>query len=43
MTVEERIQDLKEEVVSLKEEIKKLKDFVVKETMKANYLKRNEF
>ena len=43
MTVEEGIQDLKEEVVSLKEEIKKLKDFVVKETMKANYLKRNEF
>ena len=43
MTVEERIQDLKEEVVSLKEEIKKLKDFVVNDTMKANYLKRNEF
>jgi len=43
MTVEERIQDLKEEVVSLKEEIKKLKDFVVNGTMKANYLKRNEF
>ena len=43
MTVEKQIQDLKEEVVALKEEIKALKDFVVKQTVTANYLKRNEF
>ena len=43
MTVEKQIQDLKEEVVSLKEEIKALKDFMVTQTMAANYLKRNEF
>ena len=43
MTVERQIQDLKEEVVGLKEEIKALKDFMVKQTMTANYLKRNEF
>jgi len=43
MTVEKQIQDLKEEVIGLKEEIKALKDFMVTQTMAANYLKRNEF
>ena len=43
MTHEEKMEEILSEILDLKEELKKLKDFMVKQTMTANYLKRNEF
>lgn len=43
MTHEEKMEEILSEILDLKEELKKLKDFMVTQTMAANYLKRNEF
>ena len=43
MTQEEKIEEIMSEILDLKEEIKELKDFIVKQTMNANYRMRNEF
>lgn len=43
MTQEEKMEEIMSEILDLKEEIKELKDFIVKQTMIANYRTRNEF
>lgn len=43
MTHEEKMEEILSEILDLKEELKKLKDFIVKQTMNANYRTRNEF
>ena len=43
MTQEEKMEEIMSEILDLKEEIKELKDFIVKQTMNANYRARNEF
>lgn len=43
MTHEEKMEEILSEILDLKEELKKLKDFMVKQTMNANYRTRNEF
>ena len=43
MTQEEKMEEIMSEILDLKDEIKELKDFIVKQTMSANYRTRNEF
>lgn len=43
MTQEEKMEKIMSEILDLKEEIKELKDFIVKQTMNANYRTRNDF
>lgn len=43
MTHEEKMEEILSEILDLKEELKELRDFIVKQTMNANYRTRNEF
>ena len=43
MTHEEKTEKIVSEILELRKEIKELKDFIVKQTMNANYRTRNEF
>ena len=43
MTQEEKMEEIMSEILDLKDEIKELKDFIVKQTMNANYRTRHEF
>ena len=43
MTHEEKTEEIMSEILELRKEIKELKDFIVKQTMNANYRTRHEF
>ena len=42
MTHEEKTEEIMSEILELRKEIKELKDFIVKQTMNANYRTRHE-